>query len=240
MARDLPTGEGMCPLAGSLAVAVLLGAAASPADRYPEAVARLAADREALAAEYRKAPAKSRPEIVARARARLERALDEELLPAWYGTPWEFHGTSETPGKGTIACGYLVSTVLRDAGLRVARVRLAQQASENIVRTLAPADRIRRLKHQTNAQVVEEVRRQGSGWYVVGFDYHVGFLRIDGEAARFCHSSFIGGTGVVCEAPEGAGAFSSTLHVVGEALPDARVLDWLLQRAIPTVGNQKS
>jgi hypothetical protein len=49
--------------------------------------------------------------------------------------------TSETPGRGEIACGYFVSTVLRDAGFGVERVRLAQQASERIVRTLSAPTR---------------------------------------------------------------------------------------------------
>ncbi|HEY3447104.1 MAG TPA: hypothetical protein VGK67_12100 [Myxococcales bacterium] len=224
------------PSPRAAAALILSALAAEPAGaaRYPDAVARLAKDRAEYAAQYQKAKAKERPEILSRARERLAKALDEDLVPAWYGTPWEFYGVSETPGAGTIACGYFVSTVLRDAGLRVERVRLAQQASEYIVRSLAPAARILRLKNQSNAQVVEEVRKQGDGWYVVGLDYHVGFIRIDGEAARFCHSSYLGTKAVVCEAPETAGALASTLHVVGPAFPDARVVDWLLQRPVAT------
>ena len=29
----------------------------------------------------------------------------------WMGTPWDFSGTSQVPRKGSIACGYFVSTV---------------------------------------------------------------------------------------------------------------------------------
>ncbi len=228
--------------AAAAAVAVAAAPASSAvaagpdaATRYAEALDRLAKDRSELAARYHKAKARERPEILSRARERLARALDEELVPAWYGTPWEFYGVSETPGSGTIACGYFVSTVLRDAGLRVERVRMAQQASEYIVRSLAPASRILRLKHRTNAQVIEQVRKQqGDGWYVVGLDYHVGLIRIEGEAARFCHSSYLGTRAVACEAPESAGALVSSLHVVGPVLSDARVVDWLLQRPIAT------
>ena len=229
-------GGGMLSALAMAALALsVLSAEPDAAARYPEAIARLAQRRAALAAEYAKADAKQKPEILARARQQLAKALDEELVPAWFGTPWEFYGTSQTPGQGAIACGYFVSTVLRDAGLRVERVRMAQQASEYIVRSLSPASRILRLKDLTNAQVIEEVRKQGDGWYVVGMDYHVGFIRIDGEAARFCHSSFLGTKVVVCEAPETAGGLASTLHVVGPALPDARVADWLLERAVATV-----
>lgn len=220
--------------AAALAVSAF---AAEPdlASQYPEALSRLTKDREELAEQYRRAKAKDRPEILAKARERLARALDEELVPAWYGTSWEFYGTSEKPGSGTIACGYFVSTVLRDAGLRVERVRMAQQASEYIVRSLAPASRILRLKNLANPQVIDEVRKQGDGWYVVGLDYHVGFIRIDGGAARFCHSSYLGTKAVTCEAPATAGALVSSVHVVGPAFPDARVVDWLLQRPVATV-----
>ncbi|MGC4113079.1 MAG: hypothetical protein QM765_11880 [Myxococcales bacterium] len=225
-----------CLLAATAAALTLSALSAEPdaATRYADALARLEKDRAELAAQYQKGKAKERPEVLSRARDRLSRALDEELVPAWYGTPWEFYGVSETPGSGAIACGYFVSTVLRDAGLRVERVRMAQQASEYIVRSLAPAARILRLKNQTNAQVIDQVRKQGDGWYVVGLDYHVGFIRIDGDAARFCHSSYLGTKAVTCEAPELAGALVSTLHVVGPAFADARVVDWLLQRPVPT------
>lgn len=227
----------LLPLLAAVVVGLAPPAASSGPDaasRYSDSIARLNADRVSFAAEYAKAGAAQKPEVLARARDRLARALDEDLVPAWYGTAWEFYGVSETPGQGTIACGYFVSTVLRDAGLRVERVRMAQQASEYIVRSLAPEARILRLKGLTNAQVVDEVRKQGDGWYVVGLDFHVGFIRIDGEATRFCHSSYLGSRVVTCEAPESAGALVSTLHVVGPALPDSRVVDWLLQRPVPT------
>ena len=34
------------------------------------------------------------------------------LIPQWYGTPWDFHGTAEYPNSGSIACGYFVTTIL--------------------------------------------------------------------------------------------------------------------------------
>jgi len=222
-----------------LAALVTLLSAAPPksaaALAYPEALASLAADRAALASAYQRAKKpQQRAAVLARARARLLEAFDQDLLPAWYGTTWEFYGMSEAPGEGAIACGYLVSTVLRDAGLRVERIRMAQQASEYIVRSLALPEKVLRFSDQTNAQVVEGVRAHGDGLYVVGLDYHVGFLRLDGPEARFCHSSYLGTRVVVCEDAAESPGMRSSLHVVGDALPDARVLDWLLQRPVPT------
>ncbi|MBI5543148.1 MAG: hypothetical protein HY901_04625 [Deltaproteobacteria bacterium] len=202
---------------------------------YDETIARLAAERSRLAARYSKAERRGeRRRILSQARELLLEAIDRELIPAWYGTPWEFYGASERPGEGTIACGYFVTTVLRDAGLRIERVRLAQQASEHIVRTLTPAERVLRLKHQSNEQVVHRTRLLGDGLYVVGLDWHVGFLRIDGESARFCHSSYLGTKVVACEDARSSGGMESGLHVVGDALSEVRIVDWLLRRPIAT------
>lgn len=46
----------------------------------------------------------------------ISRIIIDSLMPCWYGTPWDFNGCTTEPGKGSIACGYFVSTVLRDAG----------------------------------------------------------------------------------------------------------------------------
>lgn len=213
-----------------------------PETSYTEHRTRLDAQRKDLAARLQSArTGTARAAVLGSARALAFASITSDLLPAWYGTPWEFHGTSETPGEGTIACGYLVSTVLRDAGFRVPRIRLAQQASEYIVRSLAPPSRILRFRNRPAEDVVGGVwKSQGAGLYVVGMDYHVGFLVLEGtpgEArparADLCHSAFVSPAEVACEPAAQAVGFVSNYHVVGPALDDARVEDWLLERAIP-------
>ncbi|MGV3621302.1 MAG: hypothetical protein ACO1OB_10815 [Archangium sp.] len=162
--------------------------------------------------------------------------LEQSAFPAWSGTPWDFNGTSTTPGEGKIACGYLVSTVLLHAGFKVERVRLAQQASANIVSTLARGSKVTRFTPRHNADALKQMRAKLSdGLYVVGFDFHVGFLRLDGDTASFCHSSFIAPGSVTCEDPVPSGAFASRLYVVADALNDAVLDDWLAGRAIKTI-----
>ena len=53
-------------------------------------------------------------------------AICDSLTPYWYGTPWEFYGQTEIPQNGSVACGYFVSTLLKHAGFRVERVRMAE------------------------------------------------------------------------------------------------------------------
>lgn len=209
-------------------LSVLVIVSAAPAEQYEAAVARLAEKRVELAA----APEKQRLE---RARAALLAAFDEQLFPAWEGTPWDFYGTSETPKEGKIACGYYVSTLLRDAGFKVERVKLAQQASEKIVKTFASEGEIQRFRDVAPAEVVKQVRaKHGPGLYVVGLDYHAGLLRITREGALLCHAAVLGPAHALCEKAETSPGMVSAYHVVGPALSDARVRDWLAGRALLT------
>lgn len=204
---------------------------------YAARCAEVDAARRTLAAELVDARgAAARAELLARARQRLFHALADEIIPAWLGTRWTFSGTSQTPGTGSIACGYFVTTVLRDAGLLVERAHLAQQPSELIVRTLCAPPRIRRFSDRPVADVLAEVRAQGQGIYVVGLDFHVGLLVNDGAAVRFCHSSYLGPVAVTCEPAATAPALPSRYTVLGPLLTQAVVTAWLEGRPLPAVG----
>ena len=210
-------------------------ASPTPKPEYAAVLASIAKERASLQASWRAARTKkSKEEVLAKARETARRAIVEDVFPPWYGTTWDFYGTSQTPGEGTIACGYFVSTVLRDAGFKVERVRLAQQASEKIVQTLVPEASIRRFWNRTPDQVIEELRGGDDGLFVVGFDYHVGFVVKEGAEVRFCHSSWIRSGGVACEDPATTAAWYSTYYVVGKLFDDAMLIAWLEGTTIPT------
>lgn len=225
----------ICVFASGVALPVSSDAETT-VERYTEAKTTLADKRQDLAARWKAARKKSeRTAVLNDARATLLTGITAELIPPWVGTPWAFYGTSQTPGKGDIACGYFVTTVLRDAGLAIERVRLAQQASEYIVRTLAPARRIWRFSNKGIPAVLARVKAEGEGLYVIGLDYHVGLLWNDGESIRFCHSTYLGDSEVLCEPAASSPAMVSGYHVVGELLNDRTVRAWLTGRDIPTV-----
>ena len=229
------TWRALCAATCVLALPALAADPAQARVHYRDALALLERTRAALLAEWEQAPRARRPQVVARSRDALLAAFEDTLFPAWEGTPWEFYGTSEVPGEGTIACGYYVSTLLRDAGLRVQRVELARQASEHIVRTLAAAPDILRFRDAEPGALLEEVRRRhGEGLFVVGMDYHVAFLRLDAEGARLCHSAVLEPRHATCEPAATSPGFVSRYHVVGPALSDAVVLRWLQGQALPT------
>lgn len=230
----------------ALVFSVALGACDPPAPLGPRAaadagvgdpLARLAVQRRALAHDLAVAKdGAARSAVLRRAASTLERALVDEVLPRWDGTAWAFHGTSTTPGEGAIACGYFVSTTLREAGLGVERVRLAQQASERIVKTLSPKEQIQRSSDVPVAEFVAAVARRGDGLYVVGLDDHVGYLVVQGGVVFFHHASYVGARQVVRElAVEAKPLVKSRYRVVGKLFVDDRVVEaWLLGTPIPT------
>lgn len=204
---------------------------------YQTNLGALTKARGALRKEYQKATAAERAEILARAKAEVFTVMRGQIFPAWLGTAWDYSGTTQTPGEGKIACGYFVSTTLRDAGFQVERIKMAQQASENIIRTLSPSSLIWRFRKTGVVPVIEKVKERGEGLYVVGLDNHVGYLSNDADSVSFCHASYLDPGVVTCEPAETAQALRSNYYVLGELLNDELLLRWLMQEKITTSGN---
>lgn len=207
-------------------------------ESYQLKLKSIAAERLNLAAEYKKSNnEKSGKEVVEKARENFIASIDRDIFPFWYGTVWDFYGTTETPGAGKIACGYFVSTVLRDAGLKVNRVSLAQQASENIIKSLTTEPFIKRYRNFTLEKFVGEIKKSGKGLYVVGLDFHVGFIYHDGAEVYFIHSSYIEPSYVIKEKAASSPVLDATKYrVVGKISDDdALILKWLNAAPIATV-----
>ena len=210
----------------------------SPAVSYESKLKAVAAERLKIADEYKKAANQTaRKEILQRARQVFVASINDDIFPDWYGTKWDFYGTTEKPGEGKIACGYFVSTVLRDAGLKVNRVSLAQQASENIIKSLTSEPFITRYHNLSLEKFTAEIEKLGAGLYVVGLDFHVGFLYHDGAKLYFVHSSYVEPSETIKEPASASPVLRATKYrVVGKISDDdALILKWLDQTAIPTV-----
>jgi hypothetical protein len=139
------------------------------------------------ATRLRLAATRTEDSTIATAKSFLYRQLTQHIWPAWYGTDWDFNGISNTPGEGHIACGYFVSTTLKHAGFRLNRYRLAQQAASDICKALAPDmyrfSSLEDLEKHLQAQSGEQL-------YVLGLDYHVGFIQQKDSIYSFTHSSY--------------------------------------------------
>lgn len=179
---------------------------------YKEAIAKIDAERIALASEFQQAGTQSKKnEVIDRARKVITQSIVNDLFTFWYGTEWAFSGVTETPKQGKIACGYFVSTLLRDAGWKVERARLAQQASENIILSLTNGPDVKRFRGVAIEDFAKAIKEWGDGLYVVGLDIHTGFV-------------------------ESKILSSSRYRVIGKLSADDQLIaKWLFKSAIPTL-----
>jgi hypothetical protein len=139
----------------------------------------------------------------------LENLILNQLIPYWYGTPWDFNGYTETPKKGVIACGYFVSTVLKHAGFNLDRYKLAQQNPLNEAKSVAVGDSVE--IYEVNSSQLQNIfnEKYEEGIYFVGLDFHVGFLIFRNKELYFIHSNYINSKGVVFEKAIYSDAFNA-------------------------------
>jgi hypothetical protein len=204
---------------------------------YKDAKSMIESKRRELTSLYNQAVSNpSRDSVIEEARSFIIESIYNELFPHWYGTEWDFNGTTEVPGSGMIACGYFVSTILRDAGFKVERYKLAQQASENITISLATEEHIKRFSNTPINGFIDSVKQWGSGLYVVGLDIHVGFIINSGSEVYFIHSSYMHPLCVVKErASESKALTVSNLRVLGKISADDHLIEkWLFGKKIKT------
>jgi hypothetical protein len=195
-----------------------------PTKDYPAILTEVKTRQAELRTQYDSArTVAARHAVIDTARAFVLRILTKEIFPAWYGTDWDYNGTTTEPRKGQIACGYFVTTTLEDAGFNLPRVRWAQSASEPMIKQMTKD--VRRYSGTAIATVETEVIERGPGLYVVGMDDHVGFIVNSGDDVTFVHSQ---PGGVTCErlcTPNRCAR--SRYRVIGKVLTDDMMTRWL-------------
>lgn len=156
-------------------------------------------------------------------------SIVDSIIPYWYGTAWDFNGTTQTPGNGVIACGYFVSTVLRDGGLALNRVKMGQSSSETLTYTLCNRRDVKLFYNKPLTTMLNYVQSKGFGLYIIGLDSHVGFLYNDGTTTWFIHSKWFDEKAVVKEAAAtSAVLYYSSYRMVGKISNNASLLrNWV-------------
>lgn len=156
----------------------------------------------------------------------LQKSVSEDLFPYWSGTRWGFNGTTETPGEGRIACGYFVTTVLRDAGCKVDRIRMARLASEEFIKEVVAEKNIKRYSKIPLTDFLADIRKKKNQLYIVGLDSHVGFLSCEENECWFIHSSGGFPWAVIKEKAEESNALEhSNYRVTGCITSDEKFLE---------------
>ena len=177
--------------------------------------------------KYASSDTEKQKDIVREAQVYLTTTISDSLFPNWYGTPWNFNGTTKVPKQGTIACGYFVTAILSDAGFKIPRVKWAQSASEPVIVMIAT--NVQRFRNQPMSKLIDYLNKQGDGLYIVGLDYHVGFISKRGNNLRFIHSSYYHPeTGVMAEPLEGRNPLNdSRYRIIGKLLDTEMTLNWI-------------
>lgn len=136
--------------------------------------------------------------------------LTHQLLPRWHGTPWSFEGHTALPGEGEIACGYFVSTTLRDMGFNLNRYKFAQQLPIYEAKTLSLGEPLIEVSNPNPNERIKQLRLLlQDGIYFIGFDQsHVGYIQKKGDDLFVIHSNYINAEGVVKEKAEESIVFS--------------------------------
>jgi len=187
---------------------------------------KIQAKRTVFYQQYLKAATEAdKNRVLDSAKQYLAQALVHNVFPYWYGTQWDFNGISEQPQHGKIACGYFVSTTIKQCGFNINRYKVAQQYSHSIVNTLCTDIKIM----HTIESLIAYINTQPDQLYVVGLDNHVGFISKDSATVTFIHASFVGRGCVESEQAELSPVLqSSGTYVLGTFSGNKKILlQWL-------------
>ena len=193
---------------------------------YADLKASVEKQRTAYLTEYNSAEDKT--SVIKKAQTYLLETITSDFFAQWYGTEWDFNGTTHEPRKGKIACGYFITTVLEDAGFKIPRTKWAQQASEYYI-TRMTTD-VKRFSNQSVETVKAYFLGRPDGLYIAGLDNHVGFVYKNGNEVTFTHASYYNPKiGVQTEQLDGDNPFAkSGYRVIGRILDTEMVRKWIL------------
>lgn len=195
---------------------------------YEDLLSSVEKERTVFEKEYKQADESERSKIEEKASSYLLEKITHDFFDQWQGTEWDFNGTTRTPRKGKIACGYFITTVLSDAGFKIPRVKWAQQASEYYI-TRMTSD-VKRFSNQSPETMKSYFLKHPDGLYVVGLDNHVGFVYKSGKEVTFTHASYYDPKiGVQTEELMGDNPFAKSVYrVVGRILNKEMIRKWIL------------
>lgn len=157
--------------------------------------------------------------------------LVDRIIPHWYGTPWSFGGHTPVPKQGEIACGYFISTTLRDMGLKLNRYKLAQKSPIDEAKVISCGTVISKVMEESPEKAIEAIDQiTREGLHFIGFDTgHVGFLlKRDGEMFLI-HSNYLRPYSVCIEPIEDSSVFKkfSVFHLVDISNNETLMQRWL-------------
>lgn len=157
--------------------------------------------------------------------------LVDKIIPHWYGTPWSFGGHTAEPNKGEIACGYFISTTLRDMGIKLNRYKLAQQSPIDEAKIISCGSEIYSVTQENSEKAFQEIDGlTKEGLHFIGFDKgHVGYLLKRKGELFLIHSNYFSPGSVCMEPLKESRVFKSfsKFHLVDISNNDVLIKLWL-------------
>jgi hypothetical protein len=197
---------------------------------YQDVVANIDSLRLLLQKEYTSGSYQVKATVLSYSKKALVRSIGTDLFNFWEGTPWDYNGTTVIPNQGKIACGYFVTTLLKDAGVQLDRQKLAVCASFTMMKTLTSQQSVKNLSSMSYAEFTNYTGQFGNAVFVVGLDFHTGFIvNVKGQS-WFIHSNYINRVGVMKERVEESLALqaSKTRYITCLTENKKFLLNWLL------------
>ena len=145
-------------------------------------------------------------------------SLLHRIIPQWAGTTWSFEGHTAVPQQGEIACGYFVSTTLRDVGVNLNRYTLAQQLPINEAKSLKLESEIIEISNDNISTRIAQIQDTlNNGLHFIGFGAgHVGYILKEDSNLYIIHSNYMGNGVVEIERAEESDVFGyfTECHIV--------------------------
>jgi len=202
--------------------------------KYTDLKNRINAKQRRFTIEYPTVDQAHKNGLVTLAKNYLYTTMCDSVFSHWYGTQWDFNGTTQEPRKGQIACGYFVTTTLKHAGFDINRVQLAQQAASKIITTMCGKGKTKVIGNSNEKALSKYIGNQKDGIFIVGLDNHVGFIQKKGSKQYFIHSSGLSPQQVVREKLlESKAIKKSDAYYVGNLLENkTNIIKWIKKEKI--------
>jgi hypothetical protein len=180
------------------------------AKSYEELKKEIEESRKQFSLQFSQSSTRGKNELIEDIKNFWVNTISNDLYQQWKNTPWDFNGTTAKPGQGNIACGFFVATLLQDMGLKINRRKLSVCASSPMMKSVVPKQPLKNLSQLSYPDFNEKLKEYGIGVYIIGLDYHTGFIVNDGKENWFIHSNYIGRKGVTKEAVMNSVALKSS------------------------------
>jgi len=206
----------------------------TPLENYINILSEIKREKERIKEEYINADSLEQKTIIQTAEKYVLDKLVNNIFPAWYGTKWDFNGTTNLPKQGSIACGYFVTRTIEAVGFNIPTHKWAQEPSSYMITKMSSESEKEFTSGLSLSEFKKRIEKKGEGLYVVGLDCHVGFLYYQKNEMKLIHSNYYNPpSAVVSEAIDTNNPLrNSNIRYLGEICGPEMMKKWILDEKL--------